>query len=108
MQQKKRYIIDIQTAKGKKNQKNSIKFETESIKSSFCDCSDGFTLVTGDTTVTTSNDTHAAFKNCAPFSICKAEINDLFIDEANRIYIAMPMYNLIECSDNYLDPSGSL
>ena len=23
------------------------------------------------------------------------EINDVFIDEANHIYIAMPMYNLI-------------
>ena len=30
-----------------------------------------------------------------------AEINDVFIDEANHIYIAMPMYNLIEYSDNY-------
>ena len=25
----------------------------------------------------------------------------MFIDEANRIYIAMSMYNLIEYSDNY-------
>ena len=32
---------------------------------------------------------------------CKTEINDLFIDEANHIYVAMPMYNLIEYSDNY-------
>ena len=32
---------------------------------------------------------------------CKTEINDFFIDEANHIYIAMPMYNLIEYSDNY-------
>ena len=32
----------------------------------------------------------------------------MFIDEANHIYIAMPMYNLIEYSDNYSDTSGSL
>ena len=36
------------------------------------------------------------------------EINDVFIDEPNHIYIAMPMYNLIEYSDNYSDTLGSL
>ena len=36
------------------------------------------------------------------------QINDIFVDEANHIYIAMPMYNLIEYSDNYSDTSGSL
>ena len=37
-----------------------------------------------------------------------AEINDVFVDKANHIYIAMPMYNLIEYSGNYSDTSGSL
>ena len=46
---------------------------------------------------------HVAFKNCAPFSIYKTKMNDVFIDEANHIYIAMPMYNLTEYSDNYSD-----
>ena len=32
----------------------------------------------------------------------------MFIDEANHIYIAMFMYNLIEYSDTYSDTSGSL
>ena len=32
----------------------------------------------------------------------------MFIDEANHIYTAMSMYNLIEYSDNYSDASGSL
>ena len=36
------------------------------------------------------------------------QINDVFIDEANHIYMAMPMYNLIEYSDNYSGTSGSL
>ena len=35
------------------------------------------------------------------------EINDVFIDETNHIYIAMPLYNLTEYSDNYSDTSGS-
>ena len=34
--------------------------------------------------------------------------NDIFVDEASHIYIAMPMYNLIEYSDNSSDTSGSL
>ena len=36
------------------------------------------------------------------------QINDVFIDEVIHIYIAMPMYQLIEYSDNYSDTSGSL
>ena len=32
----------------------------------------------------------------------------MFVDEENHIYIAMPMYNLIEYSDNYSDTSESL
>ena len=36
------------------------------------------------------------------------QINDIFVDEANHIYIAMPMYNLIEYSNNYSNTSGSL
>ena len=102
------YVIDSQTAKGKYNQNNSIKFETENIKSSLCDYSDAFILVAGDLTKTAGNDTYVAFKNSAPFSTCKIKINDAFIDEANHIYIAMHMSNLIKYSDNYSDTSESL
>ena len=106
--QKKWYVIDSPTAKDKYNQKNSINFETESIKSSLCDYSDVFILVAGDITVNADNSTYVGFKNCAPFSTCKAKIKDIFIDAANHIYITMSMYNLIAYSDNYSDTSGSL
>ena len=33
---------------------------------------------------------------------------EVFVDEANHIYTAMPMYNLIEYSDNYSDTYESL
>ena len=89
-------------------QGDTIKFEIETIKSSLCDYSDAFILVTGNITVNAANDTDVAFKNCAPFSTCKTVINDVFVDRAEHIYIAMPMYNLIEYSDNYSDTSGSL
>ena len=105
---KKWYVIDSQTTKGRYKQDDTIKFETETIKSSLCDYSDAFILVTGNITVAANNNTDVAFKNCAPFSTCTTKINDVFVDEANHIYIAMPMYNLIEYSDNYSDTSGSL
>ena len=105
---KKGYVIDSQTTKGKYKQGDTIKFETETIKSSLCDYSDAFILVTGNITVTAANNTDVACKNCAPISSCTTKINDIFVDEANHIYIAMSMYNLIEYSDNYSDTSGSL
>ena len=48
------------------------------------------------------------FKNCAPFSKCISRINNTDIDNAHDIDIVMPMYNLIEYSDNYSKISGSL
>ena len=69
---KKWYVIDSQTVKGNYNSNDSIKFETERIKSSLCDYFDAFTLVTGDITVVNAgNGTDVPFKNCAPFSTCK-------------------------------------
>ena len=105
---KKWYVIDSQTTKGKYKQGDTIKFETETIKSSLCDYSDAFILITGNITVDADNNTDVPFKNCAPFSTYTAKINDMFVDEANHIYTAMPMYNLTEYSDNYSDTSGSL
>ena len=66
--------MDRQTIKGKYDQNNSIKFETESIKSSLCDYSDPFILVTGDIAVTANNNSDVAFKNCAPFATCKNKL----------------------------------
>ena len=105
---KKQYVIDSQTTKGKLKQGDTIIFETETIKSSLCYYSDTFILVTGNVTVAANNDTDVAFKNWALFSTCTTKINDVFVDEANHIYIAMHMQNLIEYNNNYSDTSGSL
>ena len=48
------------------------------------------------------------FKNCASFTKCISRINNTDIDNAQDIDIVMPMYNLIEYSDNYSKTSGSL
>ena len=78
------YVIDSQTTKGKHKQGDVIKFETETVKSSLCDYSDAFILVTGNIAVTANNDTDFAFKNCAPSYTCKTVINDTFVDDANH------------------------
>ena len=44
----------------------------------------------------------------APFTKCISRINNTDIDNAHDIDIVMPMYNLIEYSDNYSNTSGSL
>ena len=47
-------------------------------------------------------------KNCAPFTGCISYIDNTEIDNAKDIYFVMPMYNLLEYSDNYLKISGTL
>ena len=104
---KKCYVIDSQTTKVNASKAMLLNLK-QTFKSSFCDYSDAFILVLGNITVNADINTDVAFKKCAPFSTCIAKINDVFVDEANHIYTAMPMYNLIEYSDNYSDTSGSL
>ena len=96
---------------------NQVKFKTTILKSSLCDYSDAYILAKG--TITVSNTAAAdadansinkkvIFKNCAPFTDCKREISNVEIDNAKDIGIVMPMYNLIDYSDNYSKTSGSL
>ena len=85
----------------------TVKFETKAIKSNLCDYSDAYNLVTGDITATGGNaNTRVAFKNCAPFTKCITHIIDERVDDGNNLNIIMPVYNLIEYRDNYLDTSG--
>ena len=105
---KKWYVIDSES-KGNYSKHGPIKFSTKSLKSSLCDYSDAYILVTGNITVAGGNaNTKVAFKNCAPFKECRTEINETLVDKTEHINIAMPMYNLSEYSNNYSDTSGSL
>ena len=65
-----------------------------------------------DGTIRTTNAVNAtrlALKNCAAFTKCNLEIDDEHVDTAENLDIViMPMYNLIECSDNYQDSSATL
>ena len=53
-------------------------------------------------------DKGVAFKNRAPFTNCISEINNTQIDHCKDIDIVMPLYNLLEYSDNYAKTSGTL
>ena len=104
-------------SRGAYNVNSQIKFKTTMLKSSLCDYSDAYILVKGTISV---NNTAAqgadvnninkkvVFKNCAPFTNCISEINNMQIDNAKDIDIVMPMHNLIEYRDNYAKTTGSL
>ena len=87
------------------------------LKSSLCDYRDAYILVKGTIAVNNTaaadanannTDKKVIFKNWAPFTNCISEINNAQVDNAKDIDIVMPMYNLIEYSDNYSKTSGSL
>ena len=101
------------------NVNSQTKFETSKLRSSLCDCSDAYILVSGTIAIAGAGDDDNAkridernkeviFENCAPFTDFKSEINNTQIDNTKYIDAAMAMYNLIEYSDNYLKTSGLL
>ena len=85
------------------------------LKSSLCDYSDLYILVSGTVTVAPQGgdnpnnvDKIVLFKNFAPFTDCISEINNAQIDNAKDIVEVLPMCNFIEYSDNHSITSGSL
>ena len=98
---------------------NDIKFKTTILRCNLCDYADSYILVKGTIIITGTGDDDAAkrldernkgviFKNCAPFTKFISRINNTDIDNAQDIDIVMPIYNLIEYSNNYSKTSGSL
>ena len=91
------------------NNPDTIKYDTRVLKPNLCDYAEAYILVDGTIRGTGGdNNTRLALKNCAPFTKCNLEINDEHIDTAENLDIVMPMYNLIEYSDNYQDSSATL
>ena len=87
------------------------------LKSSLCDYSDAYILVKGTISVNNTaaagaavnnDDKKVIFKTCFPFTNCISEINNTQIDNAKDIDMVIPMYNLIEYSDNYAKTTGTL
>ena len=85
------------------------------MRSGLCDYSDANILVKGTitvapATVATHNNANKniIFKRFVTFTNCIRGINNTQVDDAYDIDVVMPMYNLIEYSNNYLKTSGIL
>ena len=86
------------------------------LRTSFCDYSDAYILVKGAITVVNPGTAAAPnnvckkkiFKNCTPFTSCISTINNTQINDDQYIDVVVPMYNLIEYSDNHSKTSGIL
>ena len=91
------------------NNPDTIKYDTRVLKPNLCDYAEAYILVDGTIRAAGAvNATRLALKNCAPFTKRNLEINDEHVDTAENLDIVMPMYNLLEYSDNYQDSSATL
>ena len=106
-------------SRGTYNTNSQIKSKTSMLRSSLCDYSDAYILVNGTIKITGAGDDAVArqanernkeviFTNCASFTNCISEISNTQMNNAKDLDVVMPMYNLIEYSDNYSKTSGSL
>ena len=83
------------------------------LRSDLCDYSDAYIVVKGRITLERDNDDTTKnkkliFKNNALFRSCKSKISNTFLDNAEDLDIAMPLWNLLEYSDSFYMTSGSL
>ena len=111
----KNWVEKNDESRGTYNKDNQIRFKSSMLRSSLCDYVDAYILVKGTVTVAntvaqgpTNNTANkkVMFKNCAPFINFISKINNTQVDDAHDIDVVMPMYNLIEYSDNYSKTSG--
>ena len=99
-------------ARGMYNTNSQDKFKTSMLKSSLCNYSDAYILVSETIIVvgagandaaraTDRNKIQGISKYCASFTDCITEINNIQVNNAQDLEVIMLMYNLIEYSDNY-------
>lgn len=103
--------VEVNDQMNNKYDSKQVRIKTNMLRSDLCDFSRAYIKVPGKvnfTGLTAPKLGRFAFKNCAPFTKCKLKINSTVIDNANFLNIIMPMYNLIEYSNNYVKTSGSL
>ena len=103
-------------SRGEYSSDKLIRFKAAMLRSSLCDYSDAYILVKGNISVNntgtaetpTNRKKKVIFKNCVLFTTCISKINNTQIHNAEYTDVVMPMYNLIEYSNNYSRTSGSL
>ena len=88
---------------------DTIKYDTRVLKPNLGDYAEAYILIDGVIRAAAADaNTRLSLKNCAPFTKCNLEINDEHVDTAEYLDMTMPMYNLLEYSDNYQDSSATL
>ena len=114
---KKNWVGINDDSHGSHNTTSQIEFKTSMLRSSLCYyiyAYYAYIFLRGTITIAAlagvreNNGIQVAFKNRAPFTNCINERNNTQIDNAKDIDIVMPMYNVIEYSDNYSKTSCSL
>ena len=113
-----RQYVKVNSLSNTYNENKSIRFKTPMLRSNLCDYSDAYILI--ESTITVNGFANGAkneilrrnrpliLKNNAPFVSCMTKINNEFIEDADDLDIVMPMYNLLEYSENYRKTIGSL
>ena len=104
--------------RGTYNEDNQIRFKTSVLRSSSCDYSNSYLLVKRTITIrntatqgaenNAANKNKVIFKNCVPFTNCISRITNTQVDNALDSDVVIPMYNVIEYSNNYSKRFGIL
>ena len=84
---------------------------TNVLKCNISDYNDAYILVRGDITVIVviaAPTKQVVFKNYAIFTIRITKTDGTTIDDAEDLYLVLPMFDLIEYSSNYFETTGSL
>ena len=105
--------IEVYDQSGKDYRVNKeIRIKTPMLRLDLCDFSDAYIVVKGNIIVTDPNNAKTnkavAFKNNVPFINRISKINGVQINNAEDLYVVMPMYNLLEYSKSYKKTTGSL
>ena len=96
----------IDSLRGQYSVDKNVRFKTPMLRSNLCDYTDAYITVKGRISVEGINPVNRrnkrlTLKNISPFRSCKSIINNTLTDNAENPDIVMPMYNLLEYSDNY-------
>ena len=87
------------------NVNKETRIKTSMLRSDLCDHSNAYIAVEGTITVVRPDNVKrvkaTTFKNNAPYISCISKINGTKIGNAEDLDVVMPMYNLLEYSENY-------
>ena len=108
----KRWIEVYDQSEGNYNVNKEFRIKRLMLRSDLYDYSDAYIVVKGTITVANPDDAkrnkEVIFKNNEPFINCISKINGVKIDKVEDLDLVIPMYNLLEYSENYKKTTGSL